>query len=411
MTASTQAEPGRSHLTRLQLQQTAGYYIAFVTLGLVGASLGPTLPGLADQTVSSVAQISYLFTARSLGYLIGSFVGGRFYDRLPGHRVMAFVLGIVGLAMFFVPSVAWLPLLVGVLLTIGLAEGALDVGGNTLLVWVHREGVGPFMNGLHFFWGFGAFLAPIIVAWAIGQTGGIALAYRGLGLLVLPALIWLLRVASPAHPPHVTGEALDDKAVSRNGVLDPLLLTIMAFLFLYVGAEISFGGWVYTYAVARGLASASMAAYLTSAFWGSLTLGRLLTIPLAARLRPAVLLSLSLSGCLVAITIVLAGGSSSAAIWAGAILMGLSMAAVFPVTITLAGTLMPITGRVTAWFFVGSSAGGMVIPWLIGQLFEPIGAEAVMLVIGVDLVLAMALFVAVLAQARSRRRELAQAAA
>ena len=46
----------------------------------------------------------------------------------------------------------------------GVAEGALDVGGNTLLIWVHRHKVGPFMNGLHFFFGAGAFLSPIIIA-------------------------------------------------------------------------------------------------------------------------------------------------------------------------------------------------------------------------------------------------------
>jgi fucose permease len=158
------------------------------------------------------------------------------------------------------------------------------------------------------------------------------------------------------------------------------------------------------------LAGASAAAYLTSAFWGSLTIGRLLTIPLAAKLRPAVLLGLSLLGCLVALGIVLTGGGSEA-VWAGAILMGLSMAAIFPVTITLAGSLMPMSGRVTAWFFVGSSAGGMVLPWLIGQLFEPIGSGVTMVVILADLLLASVLYVALLAQARRRRRYLTLAAA
>jgi hypothetical protein len=44
-----------------------------------------------------------------------------------------------------------LALLAGAIFALGMAEGALDVGGNTLLVWVHQEKVGPFMNGLHFF--------------------------------------------------------------------------------------------------------------------------------------------------------------------------------------------------------------------------------------------------------------------
>ena len=33
-----------------RIPKTIGYYAAFVALGMVGASLGPTLPGLAEHT-------------------------------------------------------------------------------------------------------------------------------------------------------------------------------------------------------------------------------------------------------------------------------------------------------------------------------------------------------------------------
>jgi len=44
--------------------KTAGYYAAFIALGSVSASLGPTLPGLAQNTGSPLAHISLLFAAR-----------------------------------------------------------------------------------------------------------------------------------------------------------------------------------------------------------------------------------------------------------------------------------------------------------------------------------------------------------
>ena len=75
---SETAEGGR-------ISKTASYYAAFVALGLVTASLGPTLPGLAENTGTLLSEISYLFTTRSMGYLIGSFLGGRLYDRIKGH--------------------------------------------------------------------------------------------------------------------------------------------------------------------------------------------------------------------------------------------------------------------------------------------------------------------------------------
>ncbi len=51
---------------------SAGYYTAFIGLGLVNASLGPTLAGLAANTQTHLSTISILFTARALGYMGGS---------------------------------------------------------------------------------------------------------------------------------------------------------------------------------------------------------------------------------------------------------------------------------------------------------------------------------------------------
>ena len=406
MTTSEALLSGSVAARRTRLLQTTGYYLAFVTLGLIAASLGATLPGLTEQTSSSFSQISYLFTARSFGYLTGSFSGGRFYDRFIGNRVMVAALTVIGLSMFMVPRIAWLPVLILLVFIIGFSQGAVDVGGNTLILWVHGAAVGPYMNGLHFFWGIGAFLSPIIVAWAIAQSGGIALAYVGLALLVIPPIIWLLRVSSPTQPSQraATGAGDTSSAAAPAG----LVITFMAFVFLYVGAEVSFGGWIYTYALTLGLADVKTAAYLTSAFWGALTVGRLLSIPLAARLRPSILLGGGLLGALLALSALLIWRDSTVVVWAGTIAAGLSMAGIFPVTITLANSLMSMTGRITAWFFVGSSAGGMVIPWLIGQRFESVGAQVTMLIILLDMALASLVYLVLLARARSRRRDMLQ---
>jgi FHS family Na+ dependent glucose MFS transporter 1 len=403
MTTSEAFLPGVVEARRRRLIQTTGYYLAFITLGLISASLGPTLPGLTEQTRSNFSQISYLFTARSFGYLVGSFSVGRLYDRFVGNRVMAAALAVIGLCMFMVPRMAWLPALILLVFIIGFSQSSVDVGGNTLILWVHGAAVGPFMNGLHFFWGVGAFLAPIIVAWAISQSGGIALAYVGLALLVIPPIVWLLRVPSPDRP--LQRAAAD---TPNAGAPAGLVMTFMAFVFLYVGAEVSFGGWIYTYALTLGLADAETAAYLTSAFWGALTFGRLLSIPLAARFRPAALLGGGLLGALMAFSALLIWRNSSVVVWAGTIAAGLSMAGIFPVTITLANTLMTMTGRITGWFFVGSSAGGMIVPWLIGQRFETVGAQVTMMVIFADMALAGVVYLILLARARTRRRDMLQ---
>jgi FHS family Na+ dependent glucose MFS transporter 1 len=174
------------------------------------------------------------------------------------------------------------------------------------------------------------------------------------------------------------------------------VLLIALLLLFYVGAESAFGGWIYTYAVALDLGAATTAAYLTSAFWGALTFGRLVAIPVAARFRPRWILFADLLGCLASMGVILLWRSSPVAVWLGALGLGFSMASFFPTTISLAERRIPITGQVTGWFLVAGSIGAMSIPWLIGQLFEPVGPPVAMIIILLNLVAALAVFAALL---------------
>jgi FHS family Na+ dependent glucose MFS transporter 1 len=371
-----------------RLSQTGAYCAAFIALGMVSASLGPTISGLAANTGTTLSRISVLFPARSIGYALGSFLGGLLYDRMRGHPIMVAVLVAMGVTMALSPVTPLLWLLVPVFLITGLAEGALDVGGNVLLVWVHRAGVGPYMNALHFFFGVGAFLSPILIA-QIGLGGDqLRWAYWALAALMLPPAAWLWRVPSP--------KAEDGQQHASGRKASALLLALfIAFFFLYVSAEVSFGGWVFTYGVQTGLADESASAYLTSAFWGALTLGRLLAIPIATRFRPESMLLGDLIGSLASVLVILLWPASPVALWAGALGLGLCLASIFPTLMSLAEHKMAVTGSVTGWFLVASSAGGTSLPWLIGQLFEPVGPRVVMLAIAADLVATFAVWAAV----------------
>jgi fucose permease len=86
---------------------------------------------------------------------------------------------------------------------------------------------------------------------------------------------------------------------------------------------------------------------------------------------------------------------SAIALWAGALGLGLFLASIFPTLMSLAERKMAVTGSVTGLFLVGSSAGGMSLPWLIGQLFEPLGPRVAMVVIAADLVATFVVWAAV----------------
>ncbi len=368
------------------------YFAAFVVLGMAAAVIGPTLPALAERTHVGLGQISLLFTTRALGYMLGSLRGGRLYDRSPGHPVMAAAVLLMGLTLFAMPLIPVLWVLTAVVLLLGVAEGALDVGGNTLLVWTHGRKVGPFMNALHLFWGLGAFLSPLLVAQAVLVSGDITLAYWGLAVLMLPPAIALLRLPSPA-PARAAADG-------NSGDASWLALLLAVFLFLVVAPEAAFGGWVYSYAVTLHLADRTTAAYLTSVFWGSFTLGRLVGIPIAARAEPRTILFADLVGCLLSLGLILLWPESQAAIWVGTWGMGLFIASLFPTAICLGERCLTITGRLTGWFFAGAALAGMSVPWVIGQLFVRVGPRSMMVICVADGMAAMGVLAVLVLLAR-----------
>ncbi|MGE5263916.1 MAG: MFS transporter [Acidobacteriota bacterium] len=369
---------------RTRISATAGYFVAFVTLGLSAAVMGPTLPALAERTHVRLDEISILFATRSLGYLIGSLVGGHAFDRRRGHPIVALMLLIMAATIALVPVISSLAILALVLLVLGIAESAVDVGCNSLLIWLYRREVGPWMNGLHFAFGAGAFLSPIIVAQVILITGDISWAYWLLALIILPGVFWLPRLDSP-----VPERSLQEKHTGSTPWGTVVL--IACFVLLYVGAEGGFGGWIFTYATTLGLSDAATAAYLTAVFWGALTVGRLLGIPLAARMTPRAVLFWDMALSIVSIGMIALWSGSAMILWVGAVGAGLGMASIYPTMLSFAERRMTITGQITGWIFLGAGAGGMIVPWLIGQLFERMGAWVTMYILLADLGLALVL--------------------
>ena len=279
-----------------------------------------------------------------------------------------------------VPLLGVVSIAIGV---VGVAEGMLDVGVNTLIVWEFREGAAPRLNALHACFGFGAFLSPLVVALA-SSVGGVSLAYAALALSIVVLPLGLLRLPSPS--PIVQNHRERRRTVDRI-----LLALVSAFFVIYVGSEASLGGWVYTYAIASGLGGAAVGAYLTSAFWGALAAGRVISIALANRVEPARLMTAGMVGGLAGAIVVLALPRSLVALAVGTVCAGGSLAAVFPTTLTLAARHMPVTGWVNSWFFAGASIGGMCLPWVVGQFFDSRGPRVVFALVAVDLVASLAM--------------------
>ncbi|MBN1438610.1 MAG: MFS transporter [Anaerolineales bacterium] len=351
-----------------------GYFSLFICIGLDMALTGPALPALAAQTGSTVAAMGTIFIVGAGGVSLGTLLGGWLFDRIPGRRILVIGQCVVAASIFLTPHIPWFGVLMVLIVVKGIAGGAVHCGANTLLLWTFEGKAGPYVNALHFFFGLGAFLSPFLFGLLIDAGRVYAEAYHILAVVgLLVALVMGGTVVAPAPKPKAAGAAAE---AGGGWSVAPLVISAMLFLFFYVSGEITFGGWVFTYARTLNLADAAHAAYLTSVFWLAFTVGRLLSIPAAVRFRPAQIIPAALAGVAAFLGLLIVFPGSPAALWTAAAGTGFCMAPVWPTGFTLAGQSVRLTARITGFILLGDSLGGMVLPGLTGWIMESAGAPA-----------------------------------
>jgi FHS family Na+ dependent glucose MFS transporter 1 len=94
-----------SFLNQSHVRLTAAYGLSFMLLGLNIASVGPILLDLLASTGASIDSSGLLFTARSVGYFLGSLLSGPLVDRFPthGNRLIACAMLLAGVFTALIP--------------------------------------------------------------------------------------------------------------------------------------------------------------------------------------------------------------------------------------------------------------------------------------------------------------------
>jgi FHS family Na+ dependent glucose MFS transporter 1 len=390
--------------TPVAWRNTLGYYLLFVSLGMGLAVTGPTLPSLASQTGSTVGQMGFLFFVGPIGYMLGTLAGGHLFDRLRGHPIIGFSQMVDAALMALIPFMPSLWSLVLLIAVKAFADGIINTGSNTLLVWTHGKSVAPFMNGLHFCFGLGAFVSPLIVAQLFQHGISYQLVYWILAAFSFVASLVMLSM--PKSPKQAQSE--EEKQAGPVRVNYILVAIAALFLFFYVGAEVTYGNWIFSYASILGLSNEAMAAYMNSAFWLSFTIGRLISIFVATQFKPQQVIPVALFGCLGFAALVILVPSSSAMLWIVTIGLGFCMAPVWPTGFTLAGQIINMNARISSLVLLGDGFGGMILPWLVGQILDLSGPRAMVYLVFSSLVLNLLAFV-FLSRGR-RQKQVAQPA-
>ncbi len=352
-----------THIKPLTKQrQTVVYYLNAGITGLVIASLGPSIPLYADSTGLELSNLGILFTALFSGLLTGSIWAAHLFTIKPAHRIMALSLLGVSFMVSYLPFINDLKGLVVSWFLLGLFFGLIEVGMNTLILWVHAEKSTPFVSIMHFLFGVGALLAPAFIGLSLEYSNDFNSAYWAIAGLTILAALYTVQVSEPQPP--------DNKPAPGNMLKPPALVMFATLLlFLYVAAEVSFSGWLTSYAMQSPDITSSNAVYVTSVFWATLALGRLSGIFLARHISTGMILALSISGCFISAALLAILGSNTLFLLIGVVMMGLSMACIFPMIFLFMEQRILVTGAVSSWCLIGASLGGMIVPFGIGFLF------------------------------------------
>jgi fucose permease len=368
------------------------YLGAFGAMGVVQLALGPSLDTLRAHTGATTATIGVLFTASSLGYLVGVLLAGQIVAHRDVHGVLRVGLLIVAAMALCVPGPSSLAVLIAVETVLGFGMGLIEIGGNSVVLWRFRGGAA--MNALHAAFAIGATIAPIIVGRSLAWTNGIGAAWVAAAVITLAPFVLLVRRAGPANP-HV--------AVGRGIPPGAALITALGAVWfaIYVGVEIGVAGWIYDYARDRGIGGTQTVTALGAVFLGAFAVGRIAGVPIARRVSAARMLAGDHALAIVAALALTLAGDHAAAIWPATALLALGLASMFPSMLSVSDAAIPATGTVTSIYMIGSGVGSMTVPVLIGVLLDRHGAAALPLVTLVGMIVAAALAAAFVGRARS----------
>ncbi|BAS26804.1 MFS transporter [Limnochorda pilosa] len=287
-------------------------YATFISLGLPDSLLGVSWPVMQPGLGVPYSFAGIISMIVSGGTIVASFFSGPIIRRFgTGNttRVSVAMTAIALCGFSLSPSFGWLLLMA---IPLGLGGGAVDAALNHFVATHYKAN---HMNWLHCFWGVGAMSGPLIMSRFIVEGGNWRGGYLTVGIIQgclvalllasLPLWRWTERETSSARPALApAGQQQPTRNAGRdngrhaqdgNAILDdggsaekgnagllsvlklPGVWPVLVAFFSYCGAEATMGLWGSSFLVkARGL-DASTAAFWVSLFFGSLTVGRLIS--------------------------------------------------------------------------------------------------------------------------------------
>jgi MFS transporter, FHS family, glucose/mannose:H+ symporter len=373
-------------------------YAGMFGFGIVMALLGAILPLVSGRLHFDLAHAGNLFLAMNGAMLVTTIAIGPLLDRFGMKTALVVAPLFVAVAMVLVAGVPTFGGLVLAVVLLGAGGGALNQAANTLIADLHEDPKrkSAALNLLGVFFGFGALFIPFIIGSLLSALGLSNILYIGAVVSLIPVLSAALVFPAPRQS---QGVAIGDVLRFAR---QPLVVVFALLLFCESGNEFLLGGYVTTYLTRNLGASVAAASYLLAAYWGALMVGRIILSRVLLHASGGNLILASALGVVASVVLLLLAPALPVAAVA-VVLLGFSIAAIFPTTLGIAGAQYPTHSGTVFGILIGIAlSGGMTLPWVAGQLAASRGVSAGLLL---AIVSALAISVLELISARIVRRQ------
>lgn len=363
---------GRTSTRRADLLTLALASAGFASLGLPEGLLGVAWPSIRASFGLSLDALGMLLATFAGGYFVASAISGRVLARVGVGVVLSSSCALTGLALIGYSLAPSWPLMVALGAVLGAGGGTIDAALNVYGAVKHGSRA---LNWMHAAFGFGAAIGPLIVTAILTGGGSWNLGYLGVGVAQLGLAVGygLLRRRFATGPaaPATPAEHSSLRVLLR----EPAAWLSMVLFGVYAGLEVAAGQWSFSlFTESRGVAPA-IAGVWVSAYWASLTIGRLLFGVVVNYVAVDGLLRACMLVAIVACGLVWLNVLPSIAL----AVIGLVLAPIFPSLTATSPTRFSVaqTADVIGLQVAGAVLGGAALPATVGVLAARLGLEVV----------------------------------
>lgn len=346
-------------------------FFVFAVNGLYAMILGSLLPIISNEYGLNNTMSGALLSAHQAGNLIAGFIAGVLPLYLGRKKAIMFLCSFVVMG-FLIMILTGNPvlLILGFLFT-GISRGSISNFNNTIVNEVSNSSPAA-LNFLHSIFAIGALIAPflVIICTNIGGDKGWKIAAGVIIVLAITSIFLFSKMKI-----NDTAKEKEKVKISYEFLKNRHFLISAGILFFYLCAEATINGWMVKYFIDSRIMTIEYAQKLASLLWVVILVGRLTCAFLGDKVSKKTLLLTTSIGT-AGFYLLLLSSQNLTVITIAIMGLGLSMAGIYPTTISNIGNTIKAYPMSMGVLLMVSGIGAIMMPIITGALSDAFGILA-----------------------------------